>query len=999
MRLFNNLSILLKVTLAIVCLGLLTATITAGLSYKAASKALTTETTNKLDGIIEGRANELESLLARISNDLRVQVTNPAVKQATLKFTEAWNRLDGNQTSLLQGLYITQNPFPTGEKEKLNKASDGSIYSQIHNQYHPFFRTLLQENDYYDIFLFDTRGNLVYSVFKELDYATNINTGEYAKSDLGNAFRAALQSREEGALNFFDFKPYAPSYGAPASFMSAALKSDAGEVIGVIAIQMPVGRINTLMQASGGLGETGEAYVVGEDLLMRSDSRFSEETTILKTKVDTPFIRSALQGSGDVQMTYDYQNEKVFSGARVIDFFGTKLLVVAQENYDAVTAPVRKLRNNMFVLLAGSFVGLCLLGYLISRSISKPINEIEGAMVKLAGGDTKSEVPHAGRKDEIGKMANSLSQFQTELDKAALSNAVSLFKGSAFDGSSAPMMIIDSNKIITFMNESAKARLEKYSKALQANFPSFNSKNILGQNITEFPINPEHERSVLSHPNALPYEGEVTIGDLKFQMNVTAITNSEGEYAGCVMQWDEVTEVLRNAGILKAIDYSQAMIEFTMEGEIITANENFIKSVGYTLSDIVGQKHSIFCEKSYINSTDYPEFWQKLQRGEAFLGKVKRLDKSGNVLWFDTSYIPIKDKLGEPATVIQIATDITEAEIASRKLQEDSLKSAKEQEAVVEALAIGLNKLSTGDLSHRIENNFSEAYQKLKLDFNSAINKLSKTLEQISGATININTGAAEMSQASDDLSQRTENQAAALEETAAALDEVTATVQNSAKATEDVRNAAIEARADAESGGQVVRETVDAMSDIKDSSEKISQIISVIDEIAFQTNLLALNAGVEAARAGEAGRGFAVVASEVRALAQRSSDAAKDIKDLIVASSESVEKGVVLVDKTGAALDSIMSKVTNMNELVSEIASSASEQSTTIVEVNRAVNEMDGVTQRNAAMVEQSTAACRALSDESDTLSHLVNYFTLDSNSSEEQVLAFSSNNYRNAS
>jgi len=304
------------------------------------------------------------------------------------------------------------------------------------------------------------------------------------------------------------------------------------------------------------------------------------------------------------------------------------------------------------------------------------------------------------------------------------------------------------------------------------------------------------------------------------------------------------------------------------------------------------------------------------------------------VLWFDTSYIPIKDKLGEPATVIQIATDITEAEIASRKLQEDSLKSAKEQEAVVEALAIGLNKLSTGDLSHRIENNFSEAYQKLKLDFNSAINKLSKTLEQISGATININTGAAEMSQASDDLSQRTENQAAALEETAAALDEVTATVQNSAKATEDVRNAAIEARADAESGGQVVRETVDAMSDIKDSSEKISQIISVIDEIAFQTNLLALNAGVEAARAGEAGRGFAVVASEVRALAQRSSDAAKDIKDLIVASSESVEKGVVLVDKTGAALDSIMSKVTNMNELVSEIASSASEQSTTIVEV-----------------------------------------------------------------
>jgi len=211
-------------------------------------------------------------------------------------------------------------------------------------------------------------------------------------------------------------------------------------------------------------------------------------------------------------------------------------------------------------------------------------------------------------------------------------------------------------------------------------------------------------------------------------------------------------------------------------------------------------------------------------------------------------------------------------------------------------------------------------------------------MQKIVKASGNIQNGGVEMSQASDDLSKRTENQAAALEETAAALDEVTATVQQTAKAAADAHQAVTSARGEAESGGVVVRETVSAMGSIKESSEKISQIIGVIDEIAFQTNLLALNAGVEAARAGEAGRGFAVVASEVRALAQRSSDAAKDIKDLISASRGHVETGVSLVDQTGEALDKIVAQVASLDTLVSDIASSATEQATGLAEVNSAI-------------------------------------------------------------
>jgi len=273
---------------------------------------------------------------------------------------------------------------------------------------------------------------------------------------------------------------------------------------------------------------------------------------------------------------------------------------------------------------------------------------------------------------------------------------------------------------------------------------------------------------------------------------------------------------------------------------------------------------------------------------------------------------------------------------------------------------------------------FDSEYEQLRSDFNSANQNLKSTMEKILLASNGIQNGAEEMSIASDDLSKRTENQAAALEQTAAALDEVTATVQQTAKAAADARTAVTTARQDAETGGVVVKDTVSAMGSIKESSEKISQIIGVIDEIAFQTNLLALNAGVEAARAGEAGRGFAVVASEVRALAQRSSDAAKDIKDLISASAHHVQTGVSLVDQTGQALDKIVSQVANVDKLVTGISASANEQATGLAEVNSAINEMDRVTQRNAAMVEESTAACHALTNESTQLMTLVRHFKI---------------------
>jgi len=319
-------------------------------------------------------------------------------------------------------------------------------------------------------------------------------------------------------------------------------------------------------------------------------------------------------------------------------------------------------------------------------------------------------------------------------------------------------------------------------------------------------------------------------------------------------------------------------------------------------------------------------------------------------------------------------TDIHEQTLIEQKARDE----AAENQIALDALADGLKALAEGDLTHKIDVAFSARAQPVKDNFNHSVSRLRDALVNIASTAGSIRGGSAEIASASDDLSHRTEQQAASLEETAAALDQITSTVNRSAEGAIQASNAAASAKIDAERSGEVVRDAVAAMGEIEQSSGQITQIIGVIDEIAFQTNLLALNAGVEAARAGEAGRGFAVVAQEVRALAQRSADAAKEIKTLIASSTAQVERGVKLVGQTGEALSGIVGKVTEITDQITEIARSSREQATGLNQVNTAVNQMDQVTQQNAAMVEEATAAASNLRGEANELTRLVGRFRI---------------------
>ncbi len=581
------------------------------------------------------------------------------------------------------------------------------------------------------------------------------------------------------------------------------------------------------------------------------------------------------------------------------------------------------------------------------------------------------------------------------------------------NNSKTAFMCVDVNRVITYANKASLKILREYEELLRQHYPNFRADYIVGSCIDGFHKDPERVAHILANPKMLPHEADITIGDITFHLCVDAVYDENGKFVGNSLQWEDVTDkrqyektILDYTGKIEAIGKSQAVIEFAMDGTILTANDNFLNVVGYSLDEIQGKHHSMFVEEDYKNSPEYKQLWEKLNNGIYDNGDYKRIGKNGKEIWIQASYNPVMGEDGKPCKVVKYATDITKQMDALNNIENlvaDAVAGklanridTTEYDGFIEKLCNGINKLmdtvvepvneanrvmqalSSGDLTQVIEGNFEGDFDKLCVAINGSVETLQGMVAQIREAADTINTAASEISHGNTDLSQRTEEQASSLQETASSMEELTSTVKQNANNARQANQLASSARDQAEKGGNVVTRAVEAMFEINNSSKKIADIIGVIDEIAFQTNLLALNAAVEAARAGEQGRGFAVVATEVRNLAQRSADAAKEIKSLIKDSVEKVESGTQLVDESGNTLSQIVKSVKQVSDIVAEIAAASQEQSAGIEEVNKAIAQMDEVTQQNAALVEEAAAASESMDEQSRNLVKIMDFFTL---------------------
>lgn len=804
------------------------------------------------------------------------------------------------------------------------------------------------------------------------------------------------------------------------------------------------------------------------------------------------------EGRGYLRVTNSMGTDLLIAGQRV-DIAGAPFAVVTAEPMQQILAGVADLRLRQLGQILLTLMALAGLGMWLARRSLAPLGAVSKSVTQLCEGDLPQTIPATDRKDQIGAIARGVAQLKDVwLARDAVQHAADL-REQAMQQISAAMVMLDTDNRIAEYNAAFSSLITDMPEGFSGRGYTAGG-DLSGVNIFDLLTDPKTLRELLRNESTLPRSTDLIFGENRVDVHASILTDATGARSGILLEWRDVGAMRLNAGLVAAINENNATIEFDLQGNVLSANDNFLRVMGYNADEIKGMHHSRFVPDDMRNTPEYQTFWDRLSRGEQLAGKFRRKARDGREVWLEAAYNPIRNAEGRPYMVVKYASDITEIEtlafdrkavldaiaraqsvvetdpdgrvtsvndnfvkalgktetdVIGRPLhalmhrdyvESDEYKTmwenlssgsfdariyqfaaadgskryfqgastpvldrdgkvsklvaliadvteaeterlaqqaqnadmARQQASVVEHMRGGLMALADGDLSCTIDDPFGGEYDQLRLDFNRATERLRETVSIVVTNTDGIRNEASEIARAADDLSSRTENQAATLEETSAALEQLTASVKSAAEGAEKANRNVTEAKTNAEASGGVVDEAISAMSAIEASSRQISQIIGVIDDIAFQTNLLALNAGVEAARAGDAGRGFAVVASEVRALAQRSSEAAKEIKELISTSSEQVGSGVELVGRTGQALREILGSVTSIAGLVGEIANTAREQSVGIGEINSAVNQIDQVTQQNATMVQESTAASHSLMQEAEQLASLVAQFKI---------------------
>jgi len=625
----------------------------------------------------------------------------------------------------------------------------------------------------------------------------------------------------------------------------------------------------------------------------------------------------------------------------------------------------------------------------------------------LGGGDLAAR-PSVATRDEVGALAQAFNDMGEKLQQA---DAKQYEMVGALDAANAAITMVDRNLTITYVNQGAKKQFKELEPVLRTLYPGFDTDKLVGTCIDGFHKDPQRVRRILDDPRNLPHKADIQAGPLTLALSVSAITDKQGRYIGNTLEWLNVTEKRKldvemtrlrvaldsaNANML-VCDRNYQIVYMNKSSETVFRRiESEIQKIlpGFRTDKVVGSsidqyhKNAAYQRKVLDNPKNLP------YHTEITLGPLT-LDLTASAI-----VSPAGEYLGNAVEWVDITAQ-KKAVVAVDQLiraavagQLDKRVKAEEFEGTYQVLAGGMNKLldavatplheaqgvltawAASDLTKSMTGTYQGEFEQMKRSVNSAMENLTQTVTTVREAVEAVTSGSEEISKGSEDLSQRTSEQASSLEETSASMEEMASTVKQNADNAKQANQLASAARETADKGGAVTTKAIEAMGAINQSSKKIADIITVIDEIAFQTNLLALNAAVEAARAGEHGRGFAVVAAEVRNLAQRSATAAKEIKGPINESIQRVNDGSELVDQSGKTLEEIVSSVKRVSDIIAEITAASQEQASGIDQVNKAIMQMDETTQQNAALVEETTSASQSMKAQAQELMRQVAAF-----------------------
>ncbi len=589
---------------------------------------------------------------------------------------------------------------------------------------------------------------------------------------------------------------------------------------------------------------------------------------------------------------------------------------------------------------------------------------------------------------------------------------------SALNACSTNVMIADANYDIAYMNGAMVEMMRHAESDIRKELPNLDANRLLGTNMDQFHENPALMHSMFDKLTRA-HETSITLGGRTFELVATPVFSEDNVRLGTVVEWADVTEMLKEEEERTRMERENRRVRFALDAcstnvmiadasyDIVYMNRTMVEMMQAAEADLRKDVPSLDTKKLIGTNIDTFHKSPAHQRGILDgLSSTCGADIEAGGRSFHLAANPILNDEGE-----RIGTSVEWSDETAQKAIEGEINgivaaatigdfsnsiSLEGKTGFYKNLAQGINALSgqvgaameeivgvlgalaDGDLTKRVASDYEGLFDRLKSDANRMADQLFAIVSEIKNSAGEVARAAEQISTGTTDLSSRTEQQAANLQETAASMEEIATTVKQNAENASQANQLAVTARQSAVEGGEIVQNTVKAMSNIEDSSKRISEIIGVIDEIAFQTNLLALNAAVEAARAGEAGRGFAVVASEVRTLAQRSSQAAKDIKELISHSTDQVQDGAKLVNTAGESLDAIVDSIKNVADIVSEIAAASNQQATGVDEINTAIGQMDEMTQQNSALVDENAAAARAMSDSSVAMSQRMSFFTL---------------------